>query len=40
MGRISKLADRSGQSTADGAAVNQYTANGGANQRWRLAQVA
>ncbi len=30
------VADVSGQSTSDGAAVVQWTANGGTNQQWQL----
>lgn len=35
-----QVLDVNGQSTADGASVGLYTSNGGANQRWTLADVA
>ncbi|RCG26586.1 PKD domain-containing protein [Sphaerisporangium album] len=35
----SKVADVRGRSTADGAAVTQYAANGGTNQQWKAADA-
>ncbi|WP_345801375.1 glycoside hydrolase [Microbacterium sp. AZCO] len=35
-----QVLDVNGQSTADGASVGLYSSNGGANQRWTLADVA